>query len=132
MLRLLCAADILGKQHAAAVWLECKEYCTSRGPPPYQRASWAEKPSCGGRWKKRQASFKKLKQQGGKGGGRWDGGQSRSIQTCLRQKNKGPQLLRSGWVDVKRRSRAHREVLKPVLTQCDRHPRAMHFHSHFQ
>lgn len=43
------------------------EYYTSRGPPPYQRASWAEKPSCGGRWKKRQASFKKLKQQGDSG-----------------------------------------------------------------
>ncbi len=67
MLRFLHAAGILGKQRAVAVWLKCREYSTSRDPPPCQRASWTERPSCGGRWKKRQASLKKLKQQGNSG-----------------------------------------------------------------
>lgn len=68
MLRFLCAADILGMQRAVAVWLKCREYSTSRGPPPCQRASWTERPSCRGRWgKKRQASLKKLQQQGNSG-----------------------------------------------------------------
>lgn len=70
MLRFLRAADILGKRCAVAVWLKCREYSTSRGPPPCQRASWIERPSCGGRWKKRQASLKKAKTAGKQ----WDGG----------------------------------------------------------
>lgn len=51
---------------------EWREYSTSRGRPPCQTASWTERPSCGGRWgkKKRQASLKKLKQQGNKSGWR--------------------------------------------------------------
>lgn len=45
---------------------EWREYSTSRGRPPCQTASWTERPSCGGRWEKKETGKFKEAETAGK------------------------------------------------------------------